>query len=507
MISRPRLAVLIAFIVSIVSYAYAANSTAWLSEPETAPPPIAPIDDHRASSSYQDYRVLANTISIVSNDQRLTATGNVLFQAPNATLWADDATLDFRTRTGELDQAGGVIFPYRLTGISQRRALAPQNVPLRFTAQRMTYAQSEQTLSDTTFTTCTHERPHYDLSAKNVVVRGDGYFDARHVTFRYHGFSLLSAPRVSTDLAGSSIDNLARPAMIVGQSENDGFYIETHLSESLAPNTSITLLARDGQKGLLRDGLIVDHDFTVSPAVQGQLSLALTHHDTPAGRLENSHDIAASGTGDIQVSRLPALTATVNTVHLRGSLTGTTLRASAGYGRYREDATKVSENRYHAWMTVRSPAQPLGDHLLARGEAGVRGVHYGNGTSNTVGAVQVTLETPISAPNAYGNITFRHFSETGTSPFSFDRPAASNEVFTEAELPITPKGDWHVEGWSWYDLDTKRTSSSGATLIYMTDCLSYGVSYAQPLNSFSLGIRLNAFGSFRRGGSSLLFNP
>jgi len=153
------------------------------------------------------------------------------------------------------------------------------------------------------------------------------------------------------------------------------------------------------------------------------------------------------------------------------------------------------------WAALRTPAYKAGP-LQIRGEFGAQQAFY-DADKHTVAISQLTLESLPQARN-YFSVTYVARTESGTTPFLFDRVLIPQELYSQCEIPLG-RGPWSVGLSNRLDLEQKETRDIGISAIYRQDCLSYGLTYSAVGKTIGLGIIVNAFGTFRKSPGHVTF--
>jgi len=446
--------------------------------------PESEVDDGRAYIVHPPFWLFARDISYHLETQEFIAEGDAEIRSPQGNFFADNIHYNIGANTGYLEGARGDVKPFHFT--AETLVLDPHAL---------------KHIQQGTLTTCKEKHPHYAIYARDIIVKPDNHFEARHVSLIFGGRRLFTLPRLAGNLAKDT-NTSNRPPLLVGVSSLDGVYLGTSFRYPLSPDAGVLLTGRIGTKGIVRGDLSLNKQFNLpGGAGHGDISLRVTEREDAANRvLELGTEEQALES--LTVSRIPALQVSVDPIPLRGDLRGFSLRAGAGIGKYREDPTEVTENRSQIWATLRTPAYRIGDISLSA-EFGAQQAYY-NSSQYRVGISQLMVESPPEA-RRYFNLSYVYRNDNGRTPFLFDRVVIPQELSASVELPVGGSEYWKLGLSNRYDLQQGRVRDLGIMAIYSLDCLSYALSYNTVGQSFGVGFVLNDFGNFRKRVGTIAF--
>ncbi|MHB0937605.1 MAG: hypothetical protein ACYC6A_14555 [Armatimonadota bacterium] len=443
-----------------------------------------PLDDNRALISRPPYALRADEISYNAESQEFVADGNAEISAPQGQFTAGNIHYNFLKNTGYLECARGAVAPFF------------------FCADTLTLdAKNTKHMQGSQLTTCSREHPHYALHARDVVVKPDNHYEARHVALSFGGRRLFTIPRLAGDLSKEETED-SRPPLLVGLSKLDGVYLATLYDYPLSENTGVLLSGRFGTKQVLRGDLSLYKNVTLSPTVTGAVSLRVTGREDAPNRVTGQEGEEDETFQSLTVSRLPAVQALLDPVPLKGDLQGFSVRAGASAGRYHETPTDVTANRAQLWATLRTPAYRLGPAEI-RAEFGAQHAFYPE-DKHQVGIAQFVIESPQDA-DKYFSLRYIYRKENGQTPFRFDRVVVPQELYSEVEFPIPGSNTWRLGLSNRLDLEQKTSRGLGIMAIYRLDCISYALSYNTVGQTFGVGFVLNAFGNFHTRAGAVRF--
>lgn len=171
-------------------------------------------------------------------------TGNVTLHAQGETLQAESLFLRLDTGVWEIRGAHGAISP----AFFQRGVVAPVYVG----ADEITGGRTPMLISGGQVTTCDLPRPHYQLSARRVLIYPGRRLVAERVSFLLGRRRLFTVPRFSIPLRERQRVPIVPE---VGQNEIDGAYLRTRYNYSLGGSTPGSLLMSLTERRGLGTGL------------------------------------------------------------------------------------------------------------------------------------------------------------------------------------------------------------------------------------------------------------
>lgn len=437
----------------------------------------AALDSAKSSIIYGDFVITAGTIYQRQQGQTITADDGVQMRYPLPSAAGSQPTALY------FDAASLII--------------QPSGPPAPGTAGSAVATGMLVTVRDAAFSTCTlpvHHR-HYELHARTLTLDAAKHeFVAEHISFRLGGLRLITLSRLHGHLGGDPHSRILYPTFTVGSNSLDGSYLGARVNLP-AGEQDLEAYARVGTEEILRGRLVLSRTIALPSKRTVTLSLLGTYHEEAVNRLTETRNVSITRIPAVQfrADRLP--------VSLFG-VPGITVSVGGGGGRYREDPSRVTLNRWQAWGVVDLPRNRLGAwewHAGLGGQAAVNG-----GETHCIGVGLLSLGTPIGAER-YAGISYLHRSDSGETPFIFDRVDIHNEIFTELEIPARRHSAWRFNVMNRFDLDQQRSRAFRATAIYGNDCFSYGLGYDSISHDVSISILANGLDSFRSGGGRIGF--
>jgi hypothetical protein len=311
---------------------------------------------------------------------------------------------------------------------------------------------------------------------------------------------------VDTTLGGVA-GQAVRPTLVPGSSGMDGLFAQggLHIDFPGLSATKFTATARAGTKGVWRGEASLEHTFDVTRGARGTLALVASRHADMGERVVGVDPVSGATLARLVVNREPAIIAQTEPIPLNRR--GYTMRMGASAGRYTELPVNQTHERVMSWGALATPSWKIGYGMAARAEFGLQAAIYDTHNRHAVGIMHVAAESDPANPDRYLQVAYLRRTERGHSPFAFDRTQIRQEIFTEAEFPLTRRGDWRLDVRNRHDLDANRSRALNATLIYRLDCISYGVSYNNVNKSLGVGFIINGFDTFRHGVDPITFAP
>ena len=389
-------------------------------------------------------------------------------------LWFDAATQEFRLArpTGSLSL--------------ERSGAGPQTPPVtvHFRGAEVSKVGPAARVSRARLTTCDRDKPHYDLSCREVTYDPvTGRLTVRNASLRLYGMTIPLAPWAKTRLGGPAREpGLAPPTP--GYSSSEGLYLQHSLrltDEDNAWNAAAALRVsrRQGVTGVAwaaREAGPWDVDLrvgrreAVSDSVTDRLALSrapevtFTYHFSERDDPQAALDFRVS-LGDFREDLLnrPADEDTVRPrVHEWRALAALSYVANAAQQRSRTGAWYGATGRLSAY----SSDDTFGDLDLFAGLGG------------------------RLAKSLTGHATVRHHLVRGTTPFLFDDVDIKTEL--QAGLAWAMTDRWGLDGWGRYDLDRGDMRDYQVGFSYRAHCLTWGLYYRDLGNR--IGVRVDLSG-------------
>lgn len=423
--------------------------------------------------TYQDIELRADTITADLESQSASASGNVRLSHDGDVLFASAVEYDLDDRSGVLTDARGHVRDIYFSGRS-----------LRLTPQQMV-------LTGGTFTTCDAPRPHYHVSAQQIVLRPEDRIISRKAALWYHGRRLLNLPNWSHSLRPAEAASPLVP--IAGFSRRDGAFAGIRYRFPFAGAASAQLETR----------------YTTARGIRA-LARAETRHSwgAVAASVSRRDDLTQSDLGlfapevplsDITLDRLPEATVTLDPVPLSR---WADVRLRAAGGQYREEPSGVHGARGVVDLYLEGRPVSVGD-ISMRPLAGVRGVRYDGGQHRSATGYGVALDWQPGADLAL-HLSYLQRKAHGAGPFTFDAFDLSREL--TLGLAARLGENWRAEIIARRDLERGSFPAFDVELTRVDHCLEYGLRWRKVGGEFGFRVGLTQQGPVQAPGAGAYGN-
>lgn len=454
--------------------------------------------------SLTDIHVSADDTEFDMDTQAFRAEGNAVLRYGDMTLTADH--VHGNAETGDFEAAGNVVF------IQGDRTVKGEKFTYNYKSRvghssdasatlDMVYFRGKELdsnpegyrLTGSTFTTCNLEKPHYYLSARELIIRPGDRLIARGVRFVALGKTLFSVPKYTSSLKPDKRSEIKLP--MIGVSGKYGTFL-TH---------SFEFEPRPGINGKLGMRLSSKEDFqgrlTLTRGPESPLSLSLAYREPYYGGRSR----------DTIVSRLPEAVYRIhgdNTSPVERQsdqslhLSGTVLRPSpnvkpnrtlrvigeAGVGRFKEEPSSVEFTRMDlramAWMD----GIEAGKVTIVPG-AVARYSHYSSGDDYSALGLQVAAGRKLGT-DSYASLTYVAHAIGGRTPFDFDQIEIPQELAGRLRFPT---GSFAIELTGRYDLDAGSMFDSSISISKPFHCIEPKITWRSRFSEISFGLGLVDF--------------
>jgi len=200
--------------------------------------------------------------------QRVEVQGTVTYQDPEVTVYGEDAEVDAQAQVVTFG-GGGFDLPRR---------------PARGAADAITIQGDNTLLLDmVSFTTCSTERPDWELLARELEMNiEEGFGTARGVRLRFKGVPILAAPYMTFPIDDRRKSGLLTPNL--SNRDRTGLDISIPYYLNLAPNYDLTIVPRYMRE---RGAQVTSELRYVLPGTQGQFNFEYLPNDSKANLSRN----------------------------------------------------------------------------------------------------------------------------------------------------------------------------------------------------------------------------
>lgn len=414
-----------------------------------------------ARLEYQDIVVTANAIEANYETRAVSAQGEVVLQQGNRRLSGSDLTFDLDRGTGYLHDIHAEIDRVFYTGTSVQ------------------VSPVEWVINGSTITTCDRARPHYKITARQVVIKPGESASFRRAAIWLGRRRLFTWPRYRMSLRKGEAE---RPILLpqLGVGPRDGLYLS--LTPRLSPPTS-RLQSR------------LEARLTTNRGVRGRVT---TSYPLPwgdvyalASQREDRQEIGDTFgpeediLADLSVDRIPDVGIRVLPQSIDSGLTVTGQVSAA---RVKEFPTNVDSKRLAVGAVLRLRRYRISPVLAISETVGARHARYDHGLDQTMVSLATTLHYRRS-PRFGLDLGYLRRTATGDTPFEFDRIQIARELRGGVDWVISPV--WQVTLDGRFDLGRERFRDADITVSKTAHCLVYSVKWRQIRREFSVAVGLS----------------
>ena len=230
----------------------------------------------RAEITCDTFKFFADAVDVFTDEDRLVATGNVLFTTPDTRISASRVEFNLKTKTGTFYDATGSskVKPE----VGTKSMFGTQEADMHFRGEKLEkLGEKKYRLTNGGFTTCLQPTARWEFTSGSVTINIDRYALARNTVFRVKGVPLLYLPIIyypleednrSTGFLLPSYGN----SYIHGQTIRNAFFWAINRSMDLtvmhdwfsktgqAVGAEFRYAAAPGSNGLLTTSLVNERD-------------------------------------------------------------------------------------------------------------------------------------------------------------------------------------------------------------------------------------------------------
>lgn len=458
----------------------------------------------------RETRITAQSLTYNGANGQANAHGGVRLDREEGTFLGQDLAYDFQNKIGTVTDA--VLETDYIRARGKRISERPDGAFL---------------IEDGSFTTCLAAHPDYLVKAKRIVYLRGEYVSARGVTFYAGKTRLPTFPSFRRSLkAGTSV---ATP--IPGYNRTDGLYVRLHDTPIQEPHTTLDYDARFLLKRFPTGAVAYESDLAapaynappprdILPVLSDPLRGFLDILNPPtyteysdsvfAEKYAPRSDFVAVVQNDqfvynrrfngLRVSRFPEVgvrfvnllghratsssetaATTMPSERIVGNTEGVLRRVPnapflvdfyTGIGAVHENPTDVTAGRLSANLGLASQPIIVGRRLSLRAGLSNWFNLYTSGTAYALTSPELELDYVPTRTSRF-SVGYRYVSESGRTPFLFDRRDIRNEL----RLQYQVGGPWAFGLQSRINLDRSAAYDTEAAVIRNFDCMQVGFSY------------------------------
>ena len=147
----------------------------------------------KAEITCDTFKFFADAVDVFTDEDRLVATGNVLFTTPDTRISASRVEFNLKTKTGIFYEATGSskVKPQ----VGTKSMFGTQEADMHFRGEKLEkLGERKYRLTNGGFTTCLQPTARWEFTSGSVTINVDRYAIARNTVFRVKGVPLLYLP-------------------------------------------------------------------------------------------------------------------------------------------------------------------------------------------------------------------------------------------------------------------------------------------------------------------------
>ena len=426
--------------------------------------------------TYEDVLLTADTVSGDGATGDIEALGGVTFQSEGRSLTGESFTYNFKTKVGNARNASASI----------------DNIFFR--GEELKSEPGRYTVTGSSFTTCNAEKPHYHLSARELVIEPGKKLLARDVGIVLFGNRLIRVPKYSMGLSGEKESKSTFPA--IGISGRYGIYAGYELDLATGPRTIGTLDVRLSTREVLQGGLMYDR-------LAGRPVFLRATYKQP---------FYGGGRSDLMVSRLPEIGVRFSSGRAAGRRSsarepldlsrglidplrpaspgiGLNVIGELGVGKLIEEPHQISSERVDGRVVAWLDPVGLDSRTLVSPGVSARLSHYGGGDDYSALGFRLAVARRLGT-DSFASLTYVTHSIHGQTPFEFDKIELADELAGRIRFPA---GSVVLELGGRYDLRGHRFFDTEISVAKTMHCLEPKLTWRNRFQEFSVDVGLVGF--------------
>jgi len=424
---------------------------------------------------YNDIKLTADLVTGDAVTGDFEAVGNVTFSQGDRTVRGQSFKYNYNTKLGHSTDASASVGN------------------IHFHGDELDSKPEGYTLMGSRFTTCDAQKPHYYLSARELIIRPKDKLIARKVRFVALGKTVFSVPKYTVDLSGKQDSGIRLPW--IGMDNRHGLFAQENFDLSSKPGLDGELTVRLSMKNTFQGGV------KLTRVANRPILMNLTYRepytdglnpDTVLSRLpEIAYRFYSKGTldpygrSDVSLHFSKRMLDPTRQHQSAGRLH---MIGEAGVGYFEEEPSGAESARFDvrgmAWMDP----MDVGGTLIMPGVL-ARVSSYGNGDSYSTLGFQLAAARKLGS-RSYVSLTYINHAISGRTPFEFDPVEIPHELAGRFRFPI---GDYAIEYGARYDLQANEMFDSEITISKPLHCIEPKLTWRSRAKAFSIGIGLVGF--------------
>jgi len=150
----------------------------------------------KAEITCDTFKFFADHVDVYTDEDRIEASGNVLFTTPDTRISASRVEFNLKTKTGTFyDATGSSTVKPQIGTPAAMSMFGTQEADMHFRGEKLEkLGEKKYRLTNGGFTTCLQPTARWEFTSGSVTINVDRYAVARNTTFRVKGVPLLYLP-------------------------------------------------------------------------------------------------------------------------------------------------------------------------------------------------------------------------------------------------------------------------------------------------------------------------
>jgi len=425
---------------------------------------------------YGDIVITANSVTGNVRSGDVTADGNVVFRQGERTLEGRSFSYNFITGAAGAQDASG-----SADGIY-------------FRGKRLTSEGARYVLTQSRFTTCDRQNPHYYLSAKELTILPGQRLTARNAEIFLFGTRIIRIPKYSIRLGERKRRHFDLPR--IGLSSKYGLHAGYRFQLSRGDSTSGTLNVIMSTRQVFQGGLeyrqiagkpIILNLVYRQPCYGGTATNSLVSRLPEIGYAFVSQDLEG------QVYDADAPERVVRQL-LRPEQRMNPQRPASYFGQFSagyfiEEPGHIKSCRLDFRSAAWARPTSLGRNALLSPAITLRQSTYESGQTYTDLGLGLSVMKSLGK-DSYASLTYAKHWVGGSTPFQFDAVEIKNELASELRFRM---GSWGIGLGGRYDLEQNHFFDYEVSFSKVIHCLEPKLTWRKRFDEISLDINLVGF--------------
>jgi lipopolysaccharide export system protein LptA len=426
----------------------------------------------------QNITLTANKVTGNFNRGTIEASENIFLKQGNGrTFTGDNLSYNLRTDEGIIRNASALI-----DGIY-------------FRGKELVAEGKHYIIKESRFTTCDKEdKPHYYLSAKELVIEPENRLVVRHASIHLLGSTLIKIPKYTLNLQESSEKKIKLPT--IGVNTFYGPYASYEFDISNQPSTVGGLALRISERQAVQGGILYDRIADQPVFFRFTYREPFYSGDRPNILLSRLPEIGikfCSGPSSKPyiLSREYADLAgeTISPTVSSAKEKKLNIVSVLGIGRFREEPSYTKASRIDARTVIWLEPIPLEEKIVFSPGLSVRFSSYESKNTYTVVTLRLATLWKLGA-EAFGSLSYIVNNIKGNTPFDFDRVELKQELVSRIVFPV---GTLKVDLASRYDLRNNDVYDTQVTISQKLHCLEPKITWHSRFHEFTAGLSIVGF--------------